>query len=115
LLAVERERREGVFIEPLAAVRPDSPINLIYRKFNKGSRAWRWEKLAQLIARVLQAAGSRVVLYGKHADKLTLARRAGIGTKQVRGDASDLERVKENYRLVVEATGSPTGFALASG
>jgi len=34
-------------------------------------------------------------------------------TKQVRGDASDLTRVKENYRLVVEATGSPTGFALA--
>src|SRR5258708_9173502 len=62
---------------------------------------------------VLQAAGSHVVLYGKHADKLTPARRAGVVTKQVRGDASELTRVKENYRLVVEATGSPTGFALA--
>jgi threonine dehydrogenase-like Zn-dependent dehydrogenase len=31
----------------------------------------------------------------------------------VRGDASDLVSVKENYRLVVEATGSPTGLALA--
>jgi threonine dehydrogenase-like Zn-dependent dehydrogenase len=31
----------------------------------------------------------------------------------VRGDATDLKTVKENFRLVVEATGSPTGLALA--
>jgi len=70
-------------------------------------------KLAQLIAMVSRAAGSRVVLYGKHRSKLALARRAGVATKRVRGDVSDLTRVKENYRLVVEATGSPMGLALA--
>ena len=70
-------------------------------------------KLAQLIALVLRAAGSRVVLYGKHASKLALARTAGIAARSVRGDASDLTRVKDNYRLVVEATGSPTGLTLA--
>ena len=38
---------------------------------------------------------------------------AGVKTRLVRGDAKDLNQVKENYRLVVEATGSPTGLALA--
>ena len=31
----------------------------------------------------------------------------------LRGDASDLKRLKDSYGLLVEATGSPTGFALA--
>jgi threonine dehydrogenase-like Zn-dependent dehydrogenase len=52
-------------------------------------------------------------MYGKHEKKLALARRAGVGTKRVRGDADDLKRVKERFPLLVEATGSPTGFALA--
>jgi threonine dehydrogenase-like Zn-dependent dehydrogenase len=42
-----------------------------------------------------------------------LARRAKIQTRRVRGDSSDLRRTKESYALVVEATGSPTGLALA--
>jgi alcohol dehydrogenase len=70
-------------------------------------------KLAQLIARVLHTKVQRVVMYGKQEKKLALARRAGVGTKRVRGDASDLKRVKERFPLLVEATGSPTGFALA--
>jgi alcohol dehydrogenase len=102
---------KAAFVEPLAAA-CQILDQLDIRKFPKAAVLGDG-KLAQLIAMVLQAAGSRVVLYGKHADKLTLARRAGIVTKQVRGDASDLERLKENYQLVVEATGSPTGFALA--
>jgi threonine dehydrogenase-like Zn-dependent dehydrogenase len=62
---------------------------------------------------VLKAAGARVVLYGKHVSKLALARRAGVATRLVHGDAGDLPRVKDNFRLVVEATGSPSGLALA--
>ena len=54
-----------------------------------------------------------MVMYGKHEEKLALARRAGIETKKVRGDAGDLKRVREEYRLLVEATGSPSGLALA--
>ncbi len=102
---------KAVFVEPLAAA-CQILDQLDIRKFPKAAVLGDG-KLAQLIAMVLQAAGSRVVLYGKHADKLTLARRAGIVTKQVRGDASDLTRVKDTFRLVVEATGSPTGLALA--
>src|SRR5882724_11728997 len=70
-------------------------------------------KLAQLIARVLRTALPRMVMYGKHSQKLAVARRARIETKLVRGDASDLQRAKESFALLVEATGSPTGLALA--
>jgi alcohol dehydrogenase len=70
-------------------------------------------KLAQLIARVLRTKIRGVVMYGKHEKKIALARHAGIETKRVRGDAGDLKRVKEHFPLVVEATGSRSGFALA--
>jgi len=70
-------------------------------------------KLAQLIARVLRTAIPHVVMYGKHEKKLANARDARITTKKVRGDAGDLKRVSDKYRLVVEATGSPTGLTLA--
>jgi threonine dehydrogenase-like Zn-dependent dehydrogenase len=102
---------KAVFIEPLAAA-CQILDQLAIRKFRTAAVLGDG-KLAQLIALVLKAAGTRVVLYGKHAGKVALARRAGVATKQVRGDAGDLARVKENYRLVVEATGSPTGLALA--
>jgi threonine dehydrogenase-like Zn-dependent dehydrogenase len=102
---------QAAFIEPLAAAcqildQLDVPQFPSAAVLGDG-------KLAQLIAMVLHAKGSRVVLYGKHARKLAIARRIGIATKKVRGDTSDLKLVKENYRLVVEATGSPTGLALA--
>jgi threonine dehydrogenase-like Zn-dependent dehydrogenase len=102
---------QAVFVEPLAAA-CQILDQLDIRKFASAAVLGDG-KLAQLIALVLWAAGSRVILYGKHAGKLALGRRAGVDTKQVRGDASDLTRVKENFRLVVEATGSPTGLALA--
>jgi len=102
---------KAVFIEPLAAacqILDQIPIR------NFPSAALLGDgKLAQLIACSLQAAGSKVTLYGKHEAKLRLARKAGIATKKVRGDASDLKRVRETYRLVVEATGSPSGLTLA--
>jgi threonine dehydrogenase-like Zn-dependent dehydrogenase len=102
---------KAVFIEPLAAA--CQILDQVDIRKYPNAAVLGDGKLAQLIAMVLRAAGSRVVLYGKHASKLALARRAGVTTKRVRGDASDLTRVKENYRLVVEATGSPTGLVLA--
>jgi threonine dehydrogenase-like Zn-dependent dehydrogenase len=102
---------KAVFIEPLAAA-CQILDQLDIRKFPKAAVLGDG-KLAQLIALALKAAGSRVVLYGKHRSKLALARRVGVATKRVRGDAGDLSRVKENYRLVVEATGSPSGLAFA--
>ncbi len=102
---------KAVFIEPLAAAcQILDQLNI--RKFPSAAILGDG-KLAHLIALVLQAAGTHVVLYGKHENKLVHARKAGIATKKIRGDASDLKKVKESYRLVVEATGSPTGLTLA--
>lgn len=67
-------------------------------------------KLAQLIARVLRAAGSRVVMIGKHSNKLHLAGLAKIATVKV----TSLRAQRSNqFSLTVEATGSPSGLALA--
>lgn len=102
---------QAVFVEPLAAA-CEILEQVDARKFRQAAVLGDG-KLAQLIARVLRTAIPRVVIYGKHEKKLALARRARIQTKKVRGDAADLKRIKESYRLVVEATGSPSGLALA--
>ncbi len=102
---------QAVFVEPLAAA-CEILEQVDATKFREAAVLGDG-KLAQLIALVLRTAVPRVVMYGKHEEKLALARRAGIKTKKVRGDTSDLKRVKESYGLLVEATGSPTGFALA--
>ncbi len=102
---------QAVFVEPLAAasqVLEQVPIKSFREAAVLGDG-----KLAQSIARVLRTALPRVVMYGKHAEKLALARRADIATKKVRGDGSDLRSIKEQYRLLVEVTGSPSGLALA--
>lgn len=102
---------QAVFVEPLAAA--CEILDQIDIKRFREAAVLGDGKLAQLIAQVLKTAVPRVVMYGKHLKKLALARRAGIQTKKVRGDASDLQRIRENFRLVVEATGSPSGLALA--
>ena len=68
----------AVFVEPLAAacqILAQVPIKSFREAAVLGDG-----KLAQLIARVLRTALPRVVMYGKHADKLALARRARIET-----------------------------------
>jgi alcohol dehydrogenase len=102
---------QAVFVEPLAAA--CEILDQIEVKKFRSAAVLGDGKLAQLIARVLRTAIPRVVMYGKHEKKLALARRAGIATRKVRGDASDLKRVKETFPLLVEATGAPTGLALA--
>jgi threonine dehydrogenase-like Zn-dependent dehydrogenase len=102
---------QAVFVEPLAAA--CEILEQVNVKKFRSTAVLGDGKLAQLIARVLRTKMPRVMMYGKHEKKLALARREGIKTKKVRGDASDLKRVKESYALVVEATGSPTGLALA--
>lgn len=102
---------QSVFVEPLAAA--SEILEQVNVKQFREAAVLGDGKLAQLIALVLQTAVPRVVMYGKHDKKLALARRAGIIARKVRGDASDLKHVKECYGLLVEATGSPRGFALA--
>jgi len=102
---------QAVFIEPLAAaceILEQVKVSQFQEAAVLGDG-----KLAQLIARVLRAHLPRVVLYGKYEEKLALARAAKITTRRVRGDSSDVNRVKEMYSLLIEATGSPVGLALA--
>src|SRR5258708_18417500 len=96
---------QAVFVEPLAAA-CEILEQVDVRKFREAAVLGDG-KLAQLIALVLRGAISRVVMYGKHEKKLGLTRRAGIQTKRISGDARDLKRIKENFRLLVKATGPP--------
>ncbi|MFY9733077.1 MAG: alcohol dehydrogenase catalytic domain-containing protein [Candidatus Acidiferrales bacterium] len=103
---------EAVFIEPLAAaceILAQVRASAFRRAAVLGDG-----KLAQLIAIVLKSTGIPVVMFGKHPEKLALARRSGIKTTLIRGNAADLKSRAPNDRhpLVVDATGSPTGLGL---
>ncbi len=102
---------QAVFTEPLAAA--CQILERVRAKRGVQAAVLGDGKLAQLIARVLRAAGVRVTMYGKHANKLALARTAGIRTMQVHGDARDARRIGREFPLVVDATGAPSGLALA--
>jgi threonine dehydrogenase-like Zn-dependent dehydrogenase len=65
-------------------------------------------KLGQLIARVLLTTGCGLMLIGKHADKLELARAAGVKAQTLADTIA-----KADYDIVVEASGSASGLALA--
>lgn len=102
---------QAVFVEPLAAA-CEILEQVRVRRFREAAVLGDG-KLAQLIARVLRTALPRVVMYGKYEAKLALARKAGIAKRRVLGRPSEIKRLKMMYGLVVEATGSPSGFALA--
>jgi alcohol dehydrogenase len=102
---------QAVFVEPLAAA--CEILEQVKLSGLRQAAVLGDGKLAQLIARVLRTRVPRVVMYGKHQNKLALARLAGIETKRLLGNAGDLKRHKENYALLVEATGSASGLVLA--
>lgn len=102
---------QAVFVEPLAAA--CEILDQIDIKRFRGAAILGDGKLAQLVARVLRTKLPNVVMYGKHERKLALALRSGMKTRHVSGDAKDVKRISESYGLVVEATGSPSGLALA--
>jgi threonine dehydrogenase-like Zn-dependent dehydrogenase len=66
-------------------------------------------KLGLLCAQVLATMGAEVTLIGKHRAKLAIAERRGIETNTV----AEAQRRKGEFGVVVEASGSPTGFATA--
>jgi alcohol dehydrogenase len=102
---------QAVFVEPLAAACEIlKQVNV--RRF-RSAAVLGDGKLAQLIARVLRTKLSRVVMYGKHPEKLLVARRAAIETQKIRGDELDHVKLRDSHALVIEATGSPTGLRLA--
>ena len=101
----------AVFIEPLAAA--CEILKQIDVRHFRSAAVLGDGKLAQLIALVLRTKLPRVVMYGKHKEKLKLARQAKIETQMVAGDECDREKLRDTFALVVEATGSPTGLRLA--
>jgi alcohol dehydrogenase len=103
---------EAVFVEPLAAA-CEILAQLRASAFRKAAVLGDG-KLAQLIAMVLNSAGVPTMMFGKHSEKLTLARSNGIKTNLVQGNTTDLKShaIKNKFPLIVEATGSPTGLAL---
>jgi alcohol dehydrogenase len=98
----------AVFTEPLAAA--CEILEQIDIRAHREAAVIGDGKLAQLIARVLRASGLRVVMIGKHASKLRLARLARIQTAKV---SSSPARRSNQFSLTVEASGSPSGLALA--
>ncbi len=97
---------EGVFVEPLSAafqvvrqVDVDRMENVVV--LGDG-------RLGQLIARVLKMHPGRLVLVGKHAEKLEAAEKQGIQTAH-----SDQFAPRGEADLVVDATGTPSGLELA--
>jgi len=66
-------------------------------------------RLGLLIAQVLRASHSNVIVIGKHASKLELARSLGVKAVDVKRDRLPAASLS----LVVEATGSPEGLGEA--
>jgi 2-desacetyl-2-hydroxyethyl bacteriochlorophyllide A dehydrogenase len=109
LLAVPEEisDEQAVFTEPLAAAcgileRTSISHHSQVAVIGDG-------KLGLLCAQVLATTGAKLVLIGKHKSKLEIARRRGITTSFL---SEAKARVRE-FDLVVEASGSPSGFELA--
>jgi threonine dehydrogenase-like Zn-dependent dehydrogenase len=66
-------------------------------------------KLGLLVAQVLQVSGCRVHQFGRHAEKLRIAERAGV-TVEIAGE----HLPEAEYEWVVDATGSPAGLRAAA-
>ncbi len=97
---------EAVFVEPLAAA-----FQLVRQiRFDRGQKVVVLGdgRLGQLIARVLCGICPSLVLVGKHPNKLELADKVHIQTALV----SDFVP-RQDADVVVEATGSASGLALA--
>jgi threonine dehydrogenase-like Zn-dependent dehydrogenase len=98
---------EAVFAEPLAAaygiteqveIRPETRVGVI----GDG-------KLGTLCALSLALKSSNVRLIGKHREKLSVAAKRNIEGIL----AAEASKLKKYFDVVVEASGSETGFALA--
>jgi threonine dehydrogenase-like Zn-dependent dehydrogenase len=97
---------QAIFVEPLAAaceileqvrIRPTDRVAVI----GDG-------KLGLLCAQVVALTGCDLIAVGRHAEKLQILQRRGMAV------TTDINAIKPaTLDLVVEATGTPSGFALA--
>ncbi len=96
---------QAVFTEPLAAacqILEQVPIDPSDRVLVIGDG-----KLGLLCAQVLQRAGCRLTVLGRHREKLQILAARGIHTSQ------DPASLSPGFDIVVEATGTPDGLTLA--
>lgn len=94
----------AVFAEPLAAacgIMERVAINSSHRVAIIGDG-----KLGLLCAQAIALTGASTLLIGKHAEKLRIAERRGIETATPKTAA----KRKREFDVVVEASGSPSGF-----
>jgi threonine dehydrogenase-like Zn-dependent dehydrogenase len=94
----------AVFAEPLAAA-----CGIMERVAIKNSHRVAIigdGKLGLLCAQAIALTGASTLLVGKHAEKLRIAERRGIETTTSRAAA----KRKREFDVVVEASGSPSGF-----
>jgi threonine dehydrogenase-like Zn-dependent dehydrogenase len=94
----------AVFAEPLAAacgIMERVAIKSSHRVAIIGDG-----KLGLLCAQAIALSGASTLLIGKHAEKLRIAERRGIETTTPRAAA----KRKREFDVVVEASGSPSGF-----
>jgi len=99
------EDEEAVFTEPLAAafeILEQAPVQPATEVVVLGDG-----KLGLLCAQVLHTTGARVTLVGKHDAKLEIVRKLGVRTVLL----ADWKTHQAD--MVVEATGSTTGLAVA--
>lgn len=97
---------EAAFVEPLAAA-----LGILEQvRIEAGDRCLVLGdgKLGLLVALGLAQAGARVLAVGKHEAKLAILRARGVETVLLG------EWKREPAGVVIEATGSPEGFALAA-
>jgi threonine dehydrogenase-like Zn-dependent dehydrogenase len=95
----------AVFVEPLAAA--FEILEQIHVPPGTECTVLGDGKLGLLVAQVLELAGARVLVVGKHAPKLALLARRGVATTSL--DAW----TKAKAEVVVEATGTAAGFEAA--
>ena len=100
------EDEQAVFVEPLAAaieITEQLHIKPMDRVVILGDG-----KLGLITALALNALNINVILVGKHQNKLDIAKAQGVSVKLL----NEFE-IKKEYDVVVEATGSVSGFEIA--
>lgn len=97
--------RQAVFVEPVAAAM--EILEQVHVEPNQQVAVVGDGKLGLLICQVLKLTGCELCLIGKHARKLEMAENWGV-----RALHKDLAG-QQQFDLVVEASGSPSGFETA--
>ena len=97
----------AVFVEPLAAACGIMERTEITR--DKNVAVIGDGKLGLLCAQAISLTGAPVLLIGKHPEKMRIAERRGVETTTVKNGA----KRKNEFDVVVEASGSAAAFAVA--